>query len=123
MNSRDLVGHKWSAGSKVLLAVGICGAFAHAATAAESEASEDAELEEVVVTGSRIAGVAPVGAAVTLVGREEIEDSGQVTLDRMIKELPQVLDLGFSETSRAQSGGNGNATWSSSINLRGLSPF
>jgi iron complex outermembrane receptor protein len=123
MSSRGLVGHKWSAGSTVLLAAGICGALSQAAAAAESGAREETELAEVVVTGSRIAGVAPVGAAVTLVGREEIENSGQVTLDRMIKELPQVLDLGFSETSRAQSGGNGNATWSSSINLRGLSPF
>jgi iron complex outermembrane receptor protein len=123
MRSRDLAGRKWLAGSTVLLAVGIGGVVSQAVAAAEDAAREDTELEEVVVTGSRIAGAAPVGAAVTLVGREEIEDSGQVTLDRMIKELPQVLDLGFSETSRAQSGGNGNATWSSSINLRGLSPF
>jgi len=123
MSSRDQAGKNRSAGSKVLLAAGICGvALSQAAGAAEAS-KEDAELDVVVVTGSRIAGAAPVGAAVTTVGREEIEDSGQVTLDRMIKELPQVLDLGFSETSRAQSGGNGNATWSSSINLRGLSPF
>jgi iron complex outermembrane receptor protein len=109
-----------------LLAASICGvALLQSANAAESKAgaNQDQELEAVVVTGSRIEGVAPVGATVTTLGREEIEDSGQVTLDRMIKELPQVLDLGFSETSRAQSAGNGNATWSSSINLRGLSPF
>src|SRR5690606_22129727 len=62
-------------------------------------------------------------ATVTTLGREEIEASGQVTLDRIIQEVPQVLDLGFSENSRAQSGGNGNATWSNSINLRGLGPF
>jgi iron complex outermembrane receptor protein len=79
--------------------------------------------DAIVVTGSRIAGVAPVGAIVTTLGRDEIENSGKVTLDKMIQELPQVFDLGFSDNSRAQSGGNGNATWSNSINLRGLGPF
>jgi iron complex outermembrane receptor protein len=102
-------------------------ALSQSAVAAENKADNAAddtqELEAVVVTGSRIVGVAPVGATVTTLGRAEIDEAGQVTLDRMIKELPQVLDLGFSETSRAQSAGNGNATWSSSINLRGLSPF
>ncbi|WP_235912724.1 TonB-dependent receptor domain-containing protein [Croceibacterium salegens] len=77
----------------------------------------------IIVTGSRIAGVAPVGAIVTTLGRDEIESAGQVTLDRMIKELPQVFDIGFSDNSRAQNAGNGNATWSNSINLRGLGPF
>lgn len=95
---------------------------AQPAVAQDATAPEE-ELEEVVVTGSRIIGVAPVGATVTTLGREEIEDSGQVTLDRMIQDLPQVFDIGFSENSRAQNAGNGNATWSNSINLRGLSPF
>ena len=79
--------------------------------------------KEIVVTGSRIAGVAPVGAIVTTLDRGAIETSGKVTLDKIIQELPQVFDLGFSDNSRAQSGGNGNATWSNSINLRGLGPF
>ncbi len=123
-NAKQGLGKRVLGGSS-LVAAGLCGvALAQAASAAESKpADQVTELEAVVVTGSRIAGAAPVGAAVTTLGRAEIEDSGQVTLDRMLKELPQVLDLGFSETSRAQSGGNGNATWSSSINLRGLSPF
>ncbi|MEL1251330.1 TonB-dependent receptor domain-containing protein [Aurantiacibacter gilvus] len=89
----------------------------------EEATAQSAPRETIVVTGSRIAGVAPVGATVTTLGRQEIEASGEVTLDRMIRELPQVLDLGFSENSRGQSGGNGNATYSNSINLRGLGPF
>ena len=47
--------------------------------------ADDDDLEAVVVTGSRIAGVAPVGATVTTLGRVEIENSSQVTLDRMIQ--------------------------------------
>ena len=85
--------------------------------------SSGGEGQPIIVTGSRIASVAPVGATVTTLGREEIEASGQVTLDRMIQELPQVLDIGYSENSRAQTGGSGNATWSNSINLRGLGPY
>src|SRR5690606_6123038 len=87
------------------------------------ESSSVAITQPIIVTGSRIANVAPVGATVTTLGREEIEASGQVTLDRMIQELPQVLDIGYSENSRAQTGGSGNATWSNSINLRGLGPY
>lgn len=79
--------------------------------------------DAIVVTGSRIEGVAPVGAIVTTLNRADIENAGKVTLDKMIQELPQVFDLGFSDNSRAQNGGNGNATWSNSINLRGLGPF
>jgi len=126
MNSRKELPGRRAINVPSMLAIGVCGAaFAQGLLAQDAGKKPEAadELESVVVTGSRIAGVAPVGAIVTTLGREEIENSGQVTLDRMIQELPQVLDLGFSDTSRAQSGGNGNATWSNSINLRGLSPF
>lgn len=90
---------------------------------AQNAPVEEDEDDRIIVTGSRIAGVAPVGATVTALGRDEIETGGQVTLDKMIQELPAVLDLGFSDNSRAQSGGNGNATLANSINLRGLGPF
>ena len=98
-------------------------ALAQVATPQDENEIADTVDSTIVVTGSRIAGVAPVGATVTTLGRDEIEATGQVTLDRMIQEVPQVFDLGFSENSRGQSGGNGNATWSNSINLRGLGPF
>lgn len=88
-----------------------------------SLAEEGSDVEEVLITGSRIQGVAPVGAKVTTIDRNSIESAGAVTLDRMIRELPQAFDLGFSENSRGQSGGNGNATYSNSVNLRGLGPF
>ena len=86
-------------------------------------AQEQELAEEIVITGSRMRGVEPVGSTVTTLGRDEIENSGQVTLDRILQDLPQVIDVGFSENSRAQTAGNGNATWSNSINLRGLSPY
>jgi iron complex outermembrane receptor protein len=78
---------------------------------------------EIVVTGSRVRGQAPVGSSVISLGRSEIETSGAVTVDRLIKEIPQNFDLGVSENSRAQSGGSGNITYGNSVNLRGIGPY
>lgn len=78
---------------------------------------------EVVITGSRIRGVAPVGATVTAVGREEIENSGAVNTTQILLQVPQIFNLGVSESSRGQSGGNTNITYAAGINLRGIGPF
>ncbi|MBO9580422.1 MAG: TonB-dependent receptor [Sphingobium sp.] len=85
-------------------------------------APEDASSAEIIVTGSRVRGTAPVGSAVTTLDTKDIAESGRVTLDRAIKELPQVFDLGVSENSRGQSGGSGNIVYGNSINLRGIGP-
>lgn len=92
----------------------------HAQAQAQPEA--DGEDDAIVVTGSRVRGEAPVGSAVTTLGNADIASSGRVTLDRAIKELPQVFDLGVSENSRGQSGGSGNIVYGNSINLRGIGP-
>lgn len=78
---------------------------------------------EIVVTGSRVRGAAPVGSTVISLGRQQIEASPQPTIDRMIKDIPQVFDLGVSENSRAQAGGSGNITFGNSVNLRGIGPY
>ena len=90
-------------------------AFAQAAPPTDAASDED-----IVVTGSRIRADAPVGSAITSLGRADLVESGRVTLDRAIKELPQVFDLGVSENSRGQSGGAGNIVYGNSINLRGI---
>jgi iron complex outermembrane receptor protein len=78
---------------------------------------------EIVVTGSRVRGAAPVGSTVIALNREDVFASGAVTTDRLIKQIPQVFDLGVSENSRGQSGGNGNITYGNSVNLRGIGPY
>ncbi|MDP3670436.1 MAG: TonB-dependent receptor [Telluria sp.] len=88
------------------------------ATAAPAEA-----MDQVVVTGSRIRGVAPVGSPVVSVTRGDIEASGAVSTAQLLQEVPQVFNLGVSESSRGQSGGSGNITYGSSVNLRGIGPF
>ena len=56
-----------------------------AADQAGDEAADPGEADgEIVVTGSRLRGVAPVGSTVISLGREEIENSSAVTVDRMI---------------------------------------
>ena len=80
-------------------------------------------LSEVVVTGSRIGGAAPVGSTVVTVDRDSIDTAAVVNTTQLIQEVPQVFNLGVSENSRGQSGGNSNITLGSAINLRGLGPF
>jgi iron complex outermembrane recepter protein len=46
-----------------------------------------------------------------------------VTVDRILKEIPQNFDLGVSENSRGQSGGAGNIVYGNTVNLRGIGPY
>jgi iron complex outermembrane receptor protein len=91
--------------------------------AAESPSAPADELSEVLVTGSRIRGAEPVGSAVISLDRESLESAGQVTVDRILKEIPQNFDLGVSENSRGQSGGSGNIVYGNTVNLRGIGPY
>jgi iron complex outermembrane receptor protein len=97
--------------------------LAQQAPAAPATPAPAEQMTEVVVTGSRIRGVAPVGAAVNSVSRDAIESSGAVNTAQILQETPQVFNLGVSENSRGQSGGAGNITYGSGINLRGIGPF
>jgi iron complex outermembrane receptor protein len=98
------------------------GGFAQAQEAAPPAPGE-AAVDEVVVTGSRIRGVAPVGSAVIALGREDLDASGAVTTAQFLQQAPQIFNLGVSETSRGQAGGAGNITYGTSINIRGISPY
>ncbi len=89
----------------------------------QDDAANATQGGEIVVTGSRVRGAAPVGSTVISLGRDTIENSAAVTTDRLIKEIPQNFDLGVSENSRAQSGGSGNITYGNSVNLRGIGPY
>ncbi len=91
--------------------------------AAEEAPDATEELKEVVVTGSRIRGAEQVGSAVISLDRESLESAGQITVDRILKEIPQNFDLGVSENSRAQSGGSGNIVYGNTVNLRGIGPY
>lgn len=93
------------------------GSLAQQAPAAAEQAGE------VVVTGSRIRGIAPIGAPVVGVARDDIESAGVISTAQLLQQVPQVFNLGVSENSRGQAGGAGNITYGSSVNIRGIGPF
>jgi iron complex outermembrane recepter protein len=84
---------------------------AHAQTAA---AKDDAKVEEIVVTGSRIARPDLESASpVSVVTPEAFQQKGAVSIEQVLNELPQVV-AGFSGASN--NGSNGTA----SVDLRGI---
>lgn len=105
-------------------------AYAQTQSAAAPEAStqaaatsDDNAMAEIIVTGTSIRGAAPVGSSIVSVGRADIDNSPSVTTAQLLQETPQVSNLGVSDSSRNGTGGAGNITGGTSINLRGLGPY
>jgi len=111
--------------STSLLALGLLAATS--ASAQDEPEAGGAAVEkpgsEIVVTGTRIKGVAPVGSAVVPIGREDMEKMGVSTTNDALRKLPQIVNFGASDD---QSGGTViqnsslNTFFAKSINLRGL---
>jgi len=100
--------------------IGAC-ALVAVTTAAAQEAGNEQAMEQVVVTGTSIRGVASAGAPVIAIGREELIATGLATSSDLARALPQVLNLGADESrlGGAQDGA-ANSTRISGINLRGI---
>lgn len=98
---------------------------AHAQTTAPSDAPEpaSAQVEEVVVTGSRIARRDFIAESpITTVSQAFIEDSGPATLEQALNALPQFQASANAQTSSLSGFGAGSSGARSSANLRGLGP-
>lgn len=80
------------------------------------------ELEEVVITGSRIRGVAPVGSSVVAVERDEVLQSGATTTADVLKQIPQITAIGFNAEGSVGPAAPSNITRSTAPNLRGIGP-
>ena len=81
---------------------------------AQGEEESEPELEEVVVTGSRIVRANESGSSpVVQVNREEINFQGTVRIEDMLRNLPQVW-------SRQNTGQSNGATGTATVNLRNL---
>ena len=70
----------------VLMASGIATAYAQAAN--------NAATEEIVVTGTSIRGVQPVGASLMSVGRIDIDKTAAQTVQDILKQVPALSNLG-----------------------------
>ncbi|CAN5221990.1 TonB-dependent receptor [soil metagenome] len=103
--------------SSLALAIAI-GASASAAQA-QIQASDDT-VTEVVVTGTRIRGVAAVGSTPVTLNRDQIVNSGATTASDLLRKVPQVIGLGPSAVATSAQNGAANATRGSGVNLRGV---
>ncbi|MBC2661491.1 TonB-dependent receptor [Novosphingobium flavum] len=94
-----------------VLALSLCAATAARAQSAPNAKSDDAAAtEEIVVTGSSIKGVAPVGSNLISVSRDLIEKTNAQTVQQILRSVPAVVGLGAvgqgSFGSASQSGTN-----------------
>ncbi len=102
-----------------IAAIGVLIAAAISGPAAFAQESDDADtIEEIIVTGSRLARTGfDTPSPVIVIGADEIRSSTAVTLGDMLNELPQLRStFGLSNSSRfIGTAGIG------SLDLRGLS--
>ncbi len=109
--------------SASLLALGLLGGAVSAQAGDGDEEAGEAAERAIVVTGTRIEGVAPVGSSTVPVSREDMQNLGVSTANDALRKLPQVVNFG---ASNDQSGGSViqnsslNSFYAKSINLRGL---
>jgi len=104
---------------KRLLFVGASGTLLAGSLTQSAIAQET--VEEIVVTGSSIRGVAPVGSPVRSMGNDDILNTGRSTTTDVLRSLPQLPNLGADESHLNQANNaNANVTYGSGINLRGL---
>ncbi|HWM69407.1 MAG TPA: TonB-dependent receptor [Steroidobacteraceae bacterium] len=66
---------------------------AQATAAAQTQHQPEDSLQEVIVTGTSIRGVAPVGSDLISLSRTDIEQTGVQTLQQMLKSIPSVTGL------------------------------
>lgn len=92
---------------------------------AEPVADDAAEVggAEVVVTGSRIRGVAPVGSNLVSVSNEDIARSGSTSTADVLRQVPQITAIGINgESLTAGAQAASNITRANAPNLRGIGP-
>jgi iron complex outermembrane receptor protein len=102
----------------VLCALSLDG-HVHAQTADAAAPAADA-MEKVVVTGTSIRGVDPIGSQTVHMDKADIAATGFTNISDVAKTLPQLQGLGFGEAPVAGQNGGNNTQRGSALNLRGL---
>jgi iron complex outermembrane receptor protein len=110
----------------VATALALCVSAASAASAPGPEGTEDEALEEVVVTGTLIRGVAPVGSPTIDIDRDALVRAGGATLTDVIATVPQVASIGGNQfnafAGQSQQNSRISNNFGRATNLRGLGP-
>jgi outer membrane receptor protein involved in Fe transport len=93
-------------------------AFSASAQDSDAEAEVDEKaLEEVIVTGTHIAGVDEAVLPVTVMGAEAIEATGAISMGEVLSYIPSISDLEFEDNSNGTNSARGYVC---SVALRGL---
>ncbi|HEX3753439.1 MAG TPA: TonB-dependent receptor [Rhizomicrobium sp.] len=97
--------HAAHAGRALLISRLMCGSALAGIVALTISAAQaqDQPIESVVVTGTSIRGVAPVGANVISLDRNAIDTVGALSTDQLIQNVPQVSGFGNDGAEFAQS--------------------
>jgi iron complex outermembrane receptor protein len=90
-------------GASIATIAALAGGAAQAQGPSAQAAPQDT-VEEIVVTGTSIRGVAPVGATVVSVGQQQIQETAAQTVQQVLQSVPSVVGLGA-----AGQGGFGSA--------------
>jgi iron complex outermembrane receptor protein len=108
-----------TAGTSAAAAAAAAAVTAVPAPAATTAAAQPApnELEEVVVTGTSIRGVAPVGSNLITLGRDQIDQTGAQTIQQVLRDIPAITG----QASTPQGGNPGNAFYAPTIHGIGSS--
>lgn len=103
-----------------------CAAGVMMALAGTAQAQDDAQEDgayagdTVIVTGSRIRGIDPVGSDVIAIGQDEISTTPTTSTADLLRRLPQVVSLGPNANGGAAQNGAANVTRGAGINIRGI---
>jgi iron complex outermembrane recepter protein len=107
-----------------LIALISLGLVSGTASAQEADGVPDAADEGspmIVVTGSRIRGIEPIGSNVIALDAEEILAEPVISTNDLLRRVPQVVSLGANRAGGSAQNGAANATRGAGINLRGIS--
>ena len=101
-----------------VLIVSLCGFITSFANA---ETAEQETIEEMVVTGTHIKGADIEGALpVTVLNAEEIQDTGSLTGEDLLRSIPQIGSIGFGSSRGGITGVNAARGDVASFNLRSI---
>ncbi|MGF7146813.1 iron complex outermembrane receptor protein [Sphingomonas zeicaulis] len=89
--------------------------------ALEAPPLSEKEEQDIVVTGSRIRGIDPVGSNVIAIDADTIAQEPVTSTNDLLRRVPQVVSLGANRAGGSAQNGAANATRGAGINLRGLS--
>jgi len=94
---------------------------------AQSEVDEEpatvASNQEIIVTGTSIRGVAPIGSSVISIGADDVSQAGVTSVSQMLLQSPLLFNNGISESNRTGNGATGNTTFGSSANLHSIGTY